>query len=176
VIVLAFVADPLARFLWRDPEQYLTNFPAFMKALGTSSIADGNVHYVEGYLGAALWLPPDVHLDMDPLGAILQRTAAPGAQEDMFATLEQMGRYHPSEPHWYLPTIGIDPTQQGKGYGSALLSHALIACDRDRKLAYLEASNTKNIPLYQRYGFELLGTIKVGTAPSVFPMLRKPRQ
>ena len=58
--------------------------------------------------------------------------------------------------------MGVDPSQQGKGFGSALLHHALIQCDCDSKLAYLESSNPKNIPLYQRHGFELLGTIQAG--------------
>jgi ribosomal protein S18 acetylase RimI-like enzyme len=86
-----------------------------------------------------------------------------------------MGRCHPSEPQWYLPIMGVDPLQQGRGLGSALLQHALVQCDRDRKLAYLESSNPKNIPLYEGHGFELLGTIQVGTSPSIFPMLRRPR-
>jgi ribosomal protein S18 acetylase RimI-like enzyme len=86
-----------------------------------------------------------------------------------------MGTYHPSEPHWFLPFVGVDPLQQGKGFGSALLQHTLIQCDRDSKLAYLESSNPKNISLYERHGFEVLGTIQVGTSPSIFPMLRRPR-
>jgi ribosomal protein S18 acetylase RimI-like enzyme len=86
-----------------------------------------------------------------------------------------MGRYHPREPHWFLPFIGVDPVQQGKGHASALMRHALVSCDRDRTLAYLESSNPKNIPLYERHGFELLGTIQVGGSPPIFPMLRKPR-
>jgi hypothetical protein len=55
------------------------------------------------------------------------------------------------------------------------MKHALVPCDLDHKLAYLEASNPKNIPLYERHGFELLGVIQVGTSPPIFPMLRKPR-
>jgi GNAT superfamily N-acetyltransferase len=93
----------------------------------------------------------------------------------VFGVLEQMDAYHPAEPHWYLPMIGVDPARQGKGYGSALLKHALARCDRDDKLAYLESSNPKNIPLYKRHGFELLGTIRVGSSPPLFPMVRKPR-
>ena len=42
-------------------------------------------------------------------------------------------------------------------------------------LACLESSNPKNIPLYERHGFELLGTIQVGASPPIFPMLRKIR-
>lgn len=55
------------------------------------------------------------------------------------------------------------------------MRHGLIPCDRDGTLAYLESSNPKNIPLYERHGFELLGTIQAGNSPPIFPMLRKPR-
>jgi ribosomal protein S18 acetylase RimI-like enzyme len=69
----------------------------------------------------------------------------------------------------------VDPTRQGKGYGSALLEHALALCDRDGKLAYLESSNPANIPLYERHGFEVAGTIQAGSSPPFWPMVRKPR-
>jgi ribosomal protein S18 acetylase RimI-like enzyme len=89
--------------------------------------------------------------------------------------LEEMGSYHPKELHWYLPLIGTDPMQQGKGHGSAPLHHALALCDEQRTLAYLEATSRRSVPLYQRHGFEILGTIKINnTAPAVTPMLRKP--
>jgi ribosomal protein S18 acetylase RimI-like enzyme len=107
---------------------------------------------------------------------LLQRTVPEPVQKDLFAVFEQMSRYHPSEPHWYLPLIGVDPPQQGKEHGSALMQHALIPCDRDNQCAYRESSNPKNIPLYERHGFKLLGTIQVGTSPPIYPMLRKPRR
>ncbi|MGH6833122.1 MAG: GNAT family N-acetyltransferase, partial [Methyloceanibacter sp.] len=81
----------------------------------------------------------------------------------------------PKEPHWYLPLIGTDPAKQGNGYGSALLRHALAICDREKMPAYLEATSARNVPLYQRHGFEALGTIQVGSSPPITPMLRKPR-
>jgi ribosomal protein S18 acetylase RimI-like enzyme len=134
----------------------------------------GSAYYVDGYAGAALSLPPDVHPDEDELIALMKLTVPEETRNDGFAVFEQMSRYHPSEPHWYLPLIGVDPSQQGKGYGSALMQHALVRCDRDNKPAYLESSNPRNIPLYERLGFELLGTIQVGTSPPILPMLRKP--
>jgi ribosomal protein S18 acetylase RimI-like enzyme len=175
VVVLAFSADPAARWTWPDPQQYLRHFPSFVRAFGGKAFAHGSAYYVEGYAGAALWLPPDVHPDEDVLISLVQCTVSEPMQKDVFAVFEQMGRYHPREPHWYLPLIGVDPSHQGKGYGSALLQHALLPCDRDHTLAYLESTNPKNIPLYERHGFELLGTIQVGTSPPLFPMLRKPR-
>lgn len=175
VMVLAFGSDPAARWTWPDPQQYLTHFPDFVRALGGKAFEHGSAYYVNGYTGAALWLPPEVSPDEEALITLLQRTGAAHVQEDAAAVFEQMGRYHPQEPHWFLPFIGADPSQQGKGYGTALMKHALVPCDRDHKLAYLESSNPKNIPLYERHGFELLGIIQVGTSPPIFPMLRKPR-
>jgi ribosomal protein S18 acetylase RimI-like enzyme len=175
VMVLAFGSDPAARWTWPDPEQYLVHFPKLVRVLGGQAFAHGSAYYVDGYVGAALWLPPDVGPDEDALSTLLQSTGSASAQEDLAALFEQMGRYHPREAHWYLPFIGIDPCQQGKGYGAALMKHALDPCDRDRKLAYLESSNPKNIPLYERHGFEVLGTVQVGASPPVVPMLRKPR-
>ena len=175
VVVLAFSTDPAARWTWPDPQQYLMHFPHFVQALGGKAFAHGSAYCADGQGGAALWLPPEVHPDEEAVLALLQRTAAAAVQKDLLGIFEQMGRYHPQEPHWYLPFIGIDPSLQGKGYGGALMKHALDRCDRDHAPAYLESSNPKNIPLYERHGFELLGTIQVGASPPIFPMLRQPR-
>jgi GNAT superfamily N-acetyltransferase len=175
VVVLAFCADPVARWTWPDPHQYLMFFPRFVKAFGGRAFAHETAYYVDGYAGAALWLPPGVHPEEDVLVTLLEGTVSERTRKDAFAIFEQMARYHPSEPHWYLPLMGVDPFHQGKGYGSALLQHALVPCDRDRALAYLESTNPRNIPLYERHGFERLGTIQMGTSPPLVPMLRRPR-
>ena len=176
VIVLAFGADPAARWTWPAARDFLSHFPGFVKAFAGNAFAHDSAYFLEGYAGAALWLPPDVHPDEDELMALLRRTGSAGVQKDLESVFEKMGSYHPTEPHWYLPFIGVDPFEQGKGYGAALMKHALIPCDRDRVPAYLESSNPKNIPLYERHGFEVLGTIQVGTSPPIVPMLRKPRR
>jgi ribosomal protein S18 acetylase RimI-like enzyme len=175
VIMLAFGTDPAARWTWPYPRQFLSHFPSVVKAFGGNAFAHQSAYYVEGYRGAALWLPPGVRPDEDALSALLKGTGAAEVQQDLASVFEQMESYHPKEPHWYLPMIGVDPFQQGKGYGSALMKHALVPCDRDHTLAYLESSNPKNIPLYERHGFEVLGTIQVGASPPIFPMIRKPR-
>jgi ribosomal protein S18 acetylase RimI-like enzyme len=175
VILLAFSADPAVRRMFPDPTQYLRNFPKFVKAFGGKAFQHGSAYHIDGFLGAALWLPPDVHPDEEPLAVLIDETVAEQERKDVFAVMEQMASYHPREPHWYLPLIGVDPIQQGKGLGSALMRHALIRCDREKKLAYLESTNEKNVPLYERAGFELIGTIQAGMSPPLYPMVRTPR-
>jgi GNAT superfamily N-acetyltransferase len=175
VVVRAFSADPVAHWIWPDSQQYHMYFPSFVRAFGGKAFTHGSAYYVDGYAAAALWLPPDVFPDEDMLSSMFQRSVSEQIQKDVFAVFDQMGRYHPSEPHWYLPLMGVDPLKQGKGFGSALMQHALIQCDRDNKLAYLESSSPRSIPFYERHGFELLGTIQMETSPSIFPMLRRPQ-
>jgi GNAT superfamily N-acetyltransferase len=174
-IVLSFAADPVARWCWPDSHQYLANMPGFTRAFGGRAFAHKSAHCTGNYAGAALWLPPGANPDEEAVGEILERTVVETIRADLFAIFEQMASYHPDEPHWYLPMIGVDPAHQGKGYGSALLKYALEQCDRDHLPAYLESTNPRNIPLYQRHGFAAIGRIQAGASPPLIPMLRKRR-
>lgn len=176
VLVLAFSTDPASRWTWPNAHDYLTHFPGLAKAFGGKAFAQRSAYFVDGYGGASLWLPPNVHPDEDAMTKLFESTTSEQIRDDLPKIFEKMESYHPTEPHWYLPLIGVDPMLQGNGFGSALLTHALRACDRDNKLAYLESSNPRNIPLYERHGFEVLGEIQEGTSPVIFPMLRKPRR
>lgn len=174
-IVLAFASDPMARWSWPRSLDYLATMPRLVHAFGGKAFAQGGAWCTEDYAGVALWLPPGVHPDEEALVEITGSTVPASIRDDVFGVFEQMAKYHPSEPHWYLPLIGVDPVCQSKGYGDALMTHALQRCDADRLPAYLESSNPRNISLYRRHGFESLGAIQVGTSPPVVPMLRAPR-
>jgi ribosomal protein S18 acetylase RimI-like enzyme len=175
VIVLAFSADPAARWTYPDPHDYVTHFPAIVRAFGGGAFAAGTAHRVGEFAGAALWLPPGVRPDDAAMGAAFERGVPSARLSELGAVFERMRSYHPREPHWYLPLIGVDPARQNQGHGSALLRHALAQCDRERVPAYLESSNPANISLYERHGFVVLDTIQVGSSPSITPMLRTPR-
>jgi ribosomal protein S18 acetylase RimI-like enzyme len=174
-IVLAFSADPAARWTYPDPHQYLEHFPSIVRAFGGRAFAHRTSHKVGSFAGTALWLPPGVQPDEEALAAVLRQSVVPERQGAVFAVFEQMGRYHPHEPHWYLPLIGVDPARQRYGHGSALLEHALSQCDWDHAVAYLESTNRANISFYERHGFRVLATVQAGSSPAIFPMLRAAR-
>ena len=175
VLTLAFGSDPPCRWAWPDPQQYLEAFPRFARAFGGSAIDLGTAHYAEGFSGVALWLPPGAAPDEASLVRVIQETVAEARQDAMFAMVEQMEAFHPREAHWHLPLIGVGPAHQGKGIGAALLRHVLRACDHQKVLAYLEATSPRNVRLYERHGFEALGSIQGADAPPVVPMVRQPR-
>jgi ribosomal protein S18 acetylase RimI-like enzyme len=175
VITLAFSADPMARWAYPDAATYMAAMPAMARAFGGNGFPLGTVHIVDGGAAAAMWLPPGVHPDSERLTALTDQHCPRERLADMARVFDQMAGYHPPDPCWYLPLIGVDPACQGRGYGSALLRYALEQCDRDRLPAYLESSNPRNIPLYERHGFETIGSIQAGSSPTVVPMLRHPR-
>lgn len=176
-LTLAFASDPPCRWSWPDPGQYLDAFPRFARAFGGAAFDRGTAHYCErnGRIsGVAMWLPPGSAPDEPALVQVIHDTVAPETKAAMISMFEQFDAYHPRTPHWHLPLIGVDPTCQSQGIGSALQRHVLVQCDRDQVPAYLEATSPRNVPLYERLGFKVLGRIQVADSPPVFPMLREP--
>jgi len=175
VIALAFASDPMARWSLRDAQTYLAVMPDVIRAFGIAAYDSGSAYVCDDFGGAALWLPPGAEPDIETLERLIRTNADPAISSDVDAIFEAMTSYHPNVSHWYLPLIGADPARQGQGIGGALMRHALARCDREGTPAYLESSNPRNIPFYQRHGFEILGTIQTGSSPVLTPMLRPPQ-
>ena len=171
-LVLAFVTDPVARWMYDDPHQYLMHIPRLFRALGTSSFEARAAQRTSDGLGVAIWLPPGAHGDDRPLEAVIAETIAQERQAEVTAVFERTEDYRPTEPRWYLLLIGVEALHRNKGCGAALLRHRLGQCDQEHLPAYLWSSNPLNISLYERHGFKISGTVQIGSSPSIFPMLR----
>jgi GNAT superfamily N-acetyltransferase len=149
--------------------------PRLFRALGTSSFEAGSAQRTEDGLGVALWLPPGAHGEDGPLEEVIEESIVLERQAEAAAVFERTEHYRPTEPHWYLSLIGVEALHRNKGCGAALLQHRLRQCDREHLPAYLWSSSPLNISLYERHGFAIGGTIRVGTSPSIFPMMRSAR-
>jgi GNAT superfamily N-acetyltransferase len=78
---------------------------------------------------------------------------------------ESLRAHHPTVPHWYLGTLGVDPPLQRRGVGAALLRAWIEHVDGWGAPAYLETDRESNLALYAGVGFELLGRIEVLGVP-----------
>jgi ribosomal protein S18 acetylase RimI-like enzyme len=174
VLMRAFAADPPNRWMYPEDDAFRRHFPTFARALGGNALAAGTAFVTADFSGAAVWLAPGSGPDEAALSKLIEETLPPEKQATLAAVIEAMGRYHPHEPHWYLPFVGVDPARHGQGLGTALLRPILARCDAERLPAYLESSNPRNRPLYERLGFRVMGEIVVGDCPPVAPMLRRP--
>lgn len=174
ILTRAFESDPVCTWAWPDRAQYQAVFPRFCQSFGGAAFEAGTAHVEYDGHGVALWLAPGMASDGEALVTLVRESAPTHLQEPLFSLFEQMNSYHPREPHWHLPLIGVDPPQQGRGTGSALLRHALKTCDRQQCLAYLEATSPTNVRLYERHGFQAIGHVQAGDSPPIIPMVREP--
>ncbi len=174
-IVLGFANDPITRWCWPSADAYLAAMPRFIMASGGKAFVNKSAYTLEGYRGAALWLPPGIAPDDEALEQLVVDTVDPSKQEELGAAFKELENYHPDQPHWYLPLIAVDSYYQGQGLGALLMKHAVHRCDEDGLEAYLESSNPANVSLYQRHGFEVVGEIEIGSVPLFTPMIRTPR-
>ncbi len=175
LLILAFSRDPIARWMYPSPQEYLEHFPHFVKTFAAKAFDSESVYYLDGYLGAAIWFPPNTKPDSNDMAAFIQQTVAPQKQEELFAMFGQIEPYYPSQPYWYLGILGVDSFHQKKGYGATLLSHQLSLCDYNQQIAYLESSSPKQVPFYEKHGFKVIAEIQAGESPTIFPMVRHPQ-
>jgi GNAT superfamily N-acetyltransferase len=173
-LTAAFEGDAAVRALYPGREAYRAWFPGFAETFARRAFVRGRIDRVDG-LGVAVWFPPGLHPDGEAIGAYLEATIPPERLGPLAAGMELQGRFHPEEPHWYLPWIGVRPEARGRGIGAALLAHGLDRADRHGMPAYLEATSRRNAALYARHGFEILGVVESPGYPEILPMRRPPR-
>lgn len=78
-----------------------------------------------------------------------------------FAAYDAVGHAcAPSEPHYYLGAVGVDPERKGRGFGMALVRAFTDLADADPAAdgTFLETANPANVGFYQALGFDLTGS------------------
>jgi GNAT superfamily N-acetyltransferase len=80
----------------------------------------------------------------------------------------------PAEPHSHLGPLAVDGHLQGRGIGSQILAEYCRRLDDSDTVGYLETDKKENVPLYSRYGFDLVEEADVIGVPNWF-MRRPPR-
>lgn len=190
----AFLDDPVLKYFLpedtKDRALCIQNGMQWMVwALGqsfpnmASKITDGT-----DVRGVILWEPHSPNcaavLRMPPMfiGCFLSKKAfgrSPNRKAliNFYMGLEEKRKKHAGKPHWHLQTIAILPSMQGKGFGSMMLKADLAKADEIGMCCYLESSNPKNVPLYERHGFEVVEEVSCGEGgPVCHLMLRKPKR
>jgi GNAT superfamily N-acetyltransferase len=174
----SFVEDPM--FNWLFPNTQL--YPFFFRMLVKDVyLPRGIVHIDEQDRAAALWLPPEQRLKVAPrlrllrFGLKLIRVNGLRSVWRIWRQSSIFARHHPKEPHYYLQFIGCRRSEQGRGIGAALLKQGTRICDERGMPAYLECSNPRNVPLYERHGFVVTSQQALGkNGPVAWFMWRDP--
>ena len=176
LLSVSFTDDPFARWLMPNALDFLRDSKRHLRRAYSAAFQEGTVFVIGDFAGAALWLPPGAKADRSEeieqaeSGLLAEKPVFP---RDFPELISRSGAYRPAEPHWYLGLIAVDPAHRGRGVGTKLMEHCLAIVDRDRMPAYLESTNSANLSLYRRFGFNELAEVRVGSSPPRFPMLRQ---
>jgi len=182
LVARAFHNDSLIVHLFPDEFQRAGLLPVYRFIVDYGYLY-GEVHTTSADVeGVAIWLPPHqtsistwkslragawlLPLKLNPLllFRFLPAERLSAKAHKRYATI----------PHWYLFLLCVDPKHQGKGYGSALLQMMLARIDRQRLPCYLETTEQRNVPFYERYGFRVVGADRIpGTPSMLWAMLRE---
>jgi ribosomal protein S18 acetylase RimI-like enzyme len=164
----AFATDPVTSWLGRnDAKRDQGRLGMFRYLVDNLGLASNELWVADDFSVAALWVPPSradlkqpLLQELKMIPVMLGFTGFSGVSR-ISAFRKAAEAHHPkSPPHFYLMTIGVDPKFQGQGLGSAMLKTTLAMIDAQRLPAYLESSSPKNVPLYQRHGFEVTSEFK----------------
>ena len=176
LLSVSFTDDPFVRWLLPNALDFLRDSREHARRTYSAAFDSGTVFVIGDFAGVALWLPPGAKADRSEeikqaeSDTVSERTVFPPEFPELIA---RSGAYCPKEPHWYLGLIAVDPSYRGRGVGTKLMEHCLAMVDRDRLPAFLESTNSANLSLYRRFGFNELGEVRVGKSPPRFPMLRE---
>jgi GNAT superfamily N-acetyltransferase len=130
-------------------------------------------------VGGALWIPPGtakrtLRDQLAEAAALFPGLGVGGARRGTRIE-ELMAEHLPTEPHWYLEVLSIDPDHQHQGHGTTLLTPVLERADAERTPAYLETNRESNVAYYHRFGFELTEKVSLPDSPPLWLMWREPR-
>lgn len=135
------------------------------------AIPHGNAYIDSSAHGVVAFLPPDVPAPTAEVSAKIVELHGDRFDRAMAAD-EQLSGLPVPDGAWLLATIGTTPQSRGTGLGTALMKHGLAELDRAGHACWLDTSTERNLPLYQRFGFTVVGQIALDSGPMVWRMHR----
>jgi len=179
-LAAAFADDPVWNHLSPGTARWDKRAPGWFTADATARhVGIGEVLVDDQLRGAALWAAPG---HWRPTLRETARVALPSLRlfgvgtVTAMRTLSAVEKRHPRDPeHWYLAILGTHPAHQGHGVGSALITAITDRCDEQGLASYLESSKEANVPFYERHGFVVQETFRLGDGPPMWTMWRDPK-
>lgn len=185
VLARAFADDPFYAYLaGTAPERNQRMRDGWSGLLRHASDRLSLTYTTDDLAGVAVWHPPGYGGasfigSLRLLPSVARLAGGMGRLRDVsraVAELEKRRHQHAPGPHFYLSALGVEPTRQREGIGTALLRPVLERADDQKLPAYLETATAVNVLIYERVGFGVVQELTLpGTDVHGWLMLRRPR-
>ncbi len=181
VLSQSFYDDPQMQYLFPDSATRRQDLGVMFASIAEAGVRRGHTYVLENdstIVAGSIWSPPEIRALADSevgpfVNAIVARYGDAGLAR-LGAMSDAMEANHPHDPHMYLFIVGVDPRQQGRGFGATVVRPTLAHCDAMRSNAYLESSNPRNISFYERLGFVTISEFHPDGGPLFTGMWRDP--
>jgi len=155
----AFQYDPQTQYILGEKGNKQRKLRRLMAYAFEFGLANGKVEISEERNAVAIWKMRNsknmtVHLILESL--LFLMTYGLKGLKRISDMEERIAKFYPENINFkYLWILGTDPMEQGKGYGSAILSQARGQYEHDSVPIYLETSSESNARYYQKKQFSL---------------------
>ena len=164
MLARAFHDDPLMRYTIPDPAERGRLLPALYATMLRFGMLAGEVYATSDTLdGAAIWMPPNAQWTRENMEASgMHKTPTLIGDEAYQRYREVVSREWQARLReipgtgWYLFILGVEPCDQRRGVGSALMRPVLERADAEQAVCYLETENERNVAFYLKQGFEVV--------------------
>jgi ribosomal protein S18 acetylase RimI-like enzyme len=180
VLARAFQDDPAWVWLVPDAQRRADLLPWLFRIGFDVTAAD--VYATPGpILGAARWLPPG--RQALKIGATLRALvttplrlgAATGPFLAYGRSVEQLRAEVAGGAHWYLAGIGVDPSAQRHGVGTALMRPGVQSAAKAGLPTVLLTNNETNVTFYEKQGFRVVREARTPeNGPKAWAMVKRP--
>jgi GNAT superfamily N-acetyltransferase len=183
-LALAFERDPLWGWAFESAsrERKLASLSTVFGFFAAAALDFGWVRVTDGAEAVAIWIPPGspemTPADEERLPEVIADACEPEPAKRVMEMLEAFERNHPHEPpHYYLSLLATHPEHAGKRLGAGLVAEGLAEMDAldPPAAAFLESSNPRNVPRYERLGFRPVRVVELVAGLRGTQMWRGPR-
>lgn len=180
----AFADYPVMRFVLGDEPEYAVRLEQLLTFFVMARVLRDEillgVRDPLGLMAAALVSRPGVGQSPAALESLRRQTWArlgPEAQARYEAFGAATAPFAVEAPHIHLNMIGVRRAAQGRSLGRAVLGavHALSASDASSTGVSLSTELESNVPLYEHFGYEVIGRAEVASAFTTWVMFRRDR-
>ncbi len=178
VLAAAFQDDPVFTWFFPDSDQRRASLPRLFARFYAVEMHFGEVVRAPDYEATSFWrapgaaiTPPSVFIRHMPalvglFGLRLGRLMAVSK-----AIEEHMPK---GQPFWYAHFVAVQPTQQRRGWGRAMMLGGIARAARDKVPLYLETARMENVTFYQGLGFDVTGEWAVPDGPHFWSLTKSP--
>jgi GNAT superfamily N-acetyltransferase len=154
IVTDAFDHLEVIQYLVPDPGQRQTIARDWYRLYIAHAIdGAGQVVMTEDANAAAVWFDRTTEAT-EPEGYEKHLANLAGVHLPRFQHLDlQMEANHPTDPHWHLLFLAVQPEHWSRGLGGELMNYTHSRLDTKGIPAYLEATGEQNRALYRRHGY-----------------------